>query len=75
MQTYFWLSGAAGTMRVGAWGCAMGAPVCDICGFIYSCHCKVRKGRKDFETSSLLFCGGVRFLRAAVGRLSVKEVV
>lgn len=34
----------------GAWGCAMGAQVCVICGFIYSCHRKVRKGRKDSKS-------------------------
>jgi hypothetical protein len=28
---------------------------------------------QDFETSSLLFCGGTWFLRAAADRLSVKE--
>jgi len=46
-------------------GCAMGAQGCVICGFIYTFHRKVRKGRKDLRDAPVSFlatqgegCGG-----------------
>ena len=54
MQTYFWLSGADGTMHVG--GIGMGAQVCVIYGFFVLATAKYARGAK--RTAPEAGCSG-----------------